>query len=113
MLGILPLTKFRVSSSSDGLSKQQLARGDPCLALANLESGDVGCGGLQPDPSTRTPDGIGATINGLGELAFFRIIFQIKLLQHTPRFKSSYEQAQRSCNEVNEVTKWLRSLSSR
>jgi hypothetical protein len=32
-------------------------------------------------------------------------------LQHTPSFKSSYEQPQSSCKEANEVTKWLRSLS--
>jgi hypothetical protein len=33
--------------------------------------------------------GIEPTTNGLRESASFGIIFQIKLLQHTPSFKSS------------------------
>ena len=39
--------------------------------------------------------------------------FLIRLLQHTPSFKSSYEQPKSSCKALSEVTKWLRSLSSR
>src|ERR1700676_3313969 len=39
--------------------------------------------------------------------------FLIRLLQHTPSLKSSYEQPKSSCKALNEVTKWLRSLSSR
>jgi hypothetical protein len=34
-------------------------------------------------------------------------------LQHTPSFKSSYEQPKSSCKALEEVTKWLRSLSGR
>jgi hypothetical protein len=40
------------------------------------------------------------------------IAYLIRLLQHTPSFKSSYAQPQSGCKEANEVTKWLRSLWS-
>jgi hypothetical protein len=45
---------WNLLSPPDGLSKQLLARVDPCSALANLESSDVGCEGPQSDPEART-----------------------------------------------------------
>jgi hypothetical protein len=53
--------------------------------------------------------GIEPTTNGLQSCRSATEHFLIKLLQHTPSFKSSYEQPQSSCEEVNGVTKWLRS----
>src|SRR5437763_1296546 len=56
--------------------------------------------------------GIEPTTNGLRESSFSQVIIQISLLQHTPSSKRSYTQPKSGCKEPNEVTKWLRLLSS-
>jgi hypothetical protein len=54
--------------------------------------------------------GIEPTTNGLRGRRSFGKSFLIRLLQHTPCFKSSHVQPKSSCKELKEVTKWLRSL---
>jgi hypothetical protein len=57
-------------------------------------------------------EGIEPSTNGLRESSFSQVVIQINLLQHTPSSKRSYTQLESNCKELNEVTKWLRSLSS-
>lgn len=55
-------------------------------------------------------EGVEPSTNGLRESSFSQVVIQINLLQHTPSSKRSYTQPESNCKELNEVTKWLRSL---